>query len=87
MTAGDGMELRGSRLYVVRNAFDVVEVFRLSGDRLSATHQGTIESPDVGESPTTATLSPGTLWVVNARFSTPPTPDTEYWIRQLPTRS
>ena len=84
--AGDGMELRGSRLYVVRNALADIEVFRLSEDLLSADHLGTIESPDEGDFPTTATLSMGALWVVNARFATPPTPDTPYWIRRLPTR-
>jgi hypothetical protein len=35
--------------------------------------------------PTTATLAAGRLWAVNARFGTPVTPDTEFWIR-LPAR-
>jgi hypothetical protein len=34
--------------------------------------------------PTTATITLGGLYVVNARFTTPPTPDTEYWITRLP---
>ena len=36
--------------------------------------------------PTTATVSRGALWVVNARFGTPPTPTTDYWITRLPLR-
>jgi hypothetical protein len=36
--------------------------------------------------PTTATITLGGLYVVNARFNTPPTPDTAYWITRLPAR-
>jgi hypothetical protein len=37
--------------------------------------------------PTTATVAAGRLWVVDARFEImPPTPDTKYWITQLPLR-
>ena len=31
-------------------------------------------------------MAAGRLWVVNARFNTPPSPTTEYWITQLPLR-
>ena len=46
---------------------------------------GEITDPGL-DVPTTATVAAGRLWVVNARFTTPPTPDTEYWITQLPLR-
>ena len=36
--------------------------------------------------PTTAAFVAGRLWVVNARFGTPVTPTTDYWITKLPGR-
>ena len=36
--------------------------------------------------PSTATVAAGRLWAVNLRFTTPITPDTPYWITQLPLR-
>ena len=33
--------------------------------------------------PTTAALARGSLWVVNARFGTTPTPRTPYWITRV----
>ena len=36
--------------------------------------------------PTTITFAGGRLWTVNARFSTAPGPDVEYWITQVPPR-
>ncbi len=43
-------------------------------------------APGVLSVPTTATVSLGALWVVNARFGTPPGPDVPYWITRLPLR-
>ena len=37
-----------------------------------------LERPQSGE------ITLGGLYVVNARFTTPPTADTEYWISRLP---
>jgi sugar lactone lactonase YvrE len=88
VTNGDGLALHRGRLYVVRNQSNVVAVFNLSENLLSATLVGEITSPappnhlDV---PTTATFALGALWVVNARFGTTPTPTTDYWITRLPT--
>jgi len=88
VTNGDGLALHAGRLYVVRNQSNRVAVFTLSENLLSAALVGEITSPappnhlDV---PTTATFALGSLWVVNARFGTPPTPTTEYWITRLPT--
>jgi hypothetical protein len=36
--------------------------------------------------PTTAAFVTGSLYVVNARFNTPPTAETPYWITRLPAR-
>jgi hypothetical protein len=83
VASGDGMELRGSTLYVVRNFLNEVAVFRL-GSRLASAHSlGTFGSPHL-DIPTTAAWQAGRLWAVNARFATPPTPDTEYDIVRLP---
>jgi hypothetical protein len=36
--------------------------------------------------PTTAAWVAGSVYAVNARFGTPVTPDTEYWITRLPSK-
>lgn len=79
----DGLELRGNTLYVVGGG--LVTVVRLRARLASGVVLGEITDPDL-DVPTTATVAAGRLWVVNARFTTPPTPDTEYWITQLPLR-
>jgi hypothetical protein len=77
---GDGLELRGSTLYVVRNANQLVEVFRLGAGLASATPLGQLTSADLSV-PTTGAVQAGRLWVVNARFGIP---TTDYWVSQLP---
>ena len=85
VTNGDGLEIRGRTLYVVRNQDDLIAVFRLSNGMRHATLRGEIQAdPGVLDVPTTATTTLGGLYVVNARFNTPPTPTTEYWITRLP---
>jgi outer membrane protein assembly factor BamB len=79
---GDGLELRGNTLYVVRNFDNLVAVLTLGGGLRSASLVGEITGDT--DVPTTATLTLGALWVVNARFSTPPELDTPYWITRLP---
>lgn len=88
VTFGDGLEIRGLTLYVVRNQLNTVAVLRLSRDRLDARLVGELTAADPADLsvPTTATLTLGSLYVVNARFGTPPTPDTDYWITRLPSR-
>jgi hypothetical protein len=81
---GDGLALRNGRLYAVRNQDNLVAVFNLGSDLLSASLVGEIKSPGNLDVPTTATFALGKLWVVNARFSTPPTATTPYWITRLP---
>ena len=42
----------------------------------------TLTSPDL-DTPTTLAFDRGRLWVVNARFGTPVTPTTDYWLTSL----
>jgi hypothetical protein len=79
----DGLELRGNTLYVVGGG--MVTVVRFGARLASGVVLGEITDPGL-DVPTTATVVAGRLWVVNARFTTPPTPPTDYWITQLPLR-
>ena len=80
VTNGDGLELRGRTLYVVRNQDQLVQVFRLDRRLTAATPRGTLTSSSLSI-PTTAALQAGRLWVVNARFGI----DTDdYYVTQLP---
>jgi hypothetical protein len=77
---GDGLELHGGRtLYVVQNQNNRIERFALGPGLTSATLQATL-TPAGLDVPTTAAWVGGSLYVVNARFNTPVTPDTQYWI-------
>jgi hypothetical protein len=77
ITAGDGLELRGSQLYVVRgsgqNEVSVVRLRRSGGDS-TAIWKGALTDPAL-DVPSTATFARGRLWAVNARFGVP-SPDT-----------
>jgi streptogramin lyase len=84
---GDGLELVGRTLYVVRNQLEEVAVFRLGAKLESARLIGSIvPAEEAADVPTTVAFQAGRLWAVNARFGTPPTPATDYWITRLPTR-
>jgi hypothetical protein len=89
VTFGDGLELRrtlrGPILYVVRNQLNEVAVLRLGYRLRSARALVPITSAGL-DFPTTVAFKASRLWAVNARFSTPPTADTEYWITRLPAR-
>jgi streptogramin lyase len=80
----DGLELQGRTLYAVRNT-NLVTIVRLGSQLTTGTVLGNITDPGL-DVPTTATVAAGRLWAVNARFGTGPTPDTKYWITQLPLR-
>jgi hypothetical protein len=86
----DGLELRRNKLYAVGGG--QVTVVRLRHGLTRGEVRGVITDPGgpdhpLLDFPTTATVAAGRLWVVNARFTTPPTPDTEYWITRLPLRA
>jgi sugar lactone lactonase YvrE len=74
---GDGILLRGRTLYVVQNRLNKIAVVRLDRDLDEGRITGYITDSDF-DVPTTIAAKAGFLWAVNARFNTPPTPDTEY---------
>lgn len=82
VTNGDGLELDGQTLYVVRNQLNQVAVFELDEGATAATLVAELTSDDL-DVPTTAAALGSDLWAVNARFNTEVTPDTEYWITRL----
>lgn len=78
MTNGDGLLLLGRTLYVVQNALNRIAVLKLNVTGTAGTQLRTITSPDF-DIPTTAAVFGENLYLPNARFTTPPTPDTPYW--------
>jgi sugar lactone lactonase YvrE len=82
---GDGILLLGEDLYVVQNFLNQVAVVELN-DRFT---EGEIERTIMNEAfriPTTIAGFGNTLCVVNARFDTEPTPETEYEVVCFPRR-
>jgi sugar lactone lactonase YvrE len=77
LTAGDGLALQGRTLYVVRNQLNQIAVVNLAPDLASGSVTGTITSADF-RVPTTVAVFGNSLYAVNARFDTPPMPDTDY---------
>lgn len=84
LTAGDGMELDGDTLYVVRNRANTVVELQLDEAVTAASAVGELTSDDF-DVPTTAALVGDDLWAVNARFGTEAETETEYWITRLDT--
>jgi hypothetical protein len=81
----DGILISGRKLYVVQNSDNQISVWRFGWGGLK--HVRTIADDDVPGSfdfPTTVAKALGSLWAVNARFSTTPTADTAYWITRVP---
>jgi sugar lactone lactonase YvrE len=76
---GDGILLQGRTLYVVQNQNNQIAVVKLSPDLTSGTIVRTIKSPHF-DVPTTIARHGDRLYAVNARFTTPPTPDTTYTV-------
>lgn len=83
VSRGDGILLIGRTLYVVQNTLNQVAVVKLRGGFASGEVVDLITAPSF-DIPTTIANLGSSLYVVNARFTTPPTPDTEYNIVQLP---
>lgn len=80
---GDGMLLRGRTLYVVRNFANQVAVLRMSRDGRSGELVDTIAGTEFDaevDIPTTVAAFGPWLYLPNARFSTPATPETPYWV-------
>ena len=83
VTNADGLELHGRTLFIVRNQDNQVDSYRFTFHGLQKVRTLTDPGLDI---PTTAAFAAGRLWVVNARFSTPATPSTDYWITALSVR-
>ena len=79
---GDGLLLEGRRLYVVQNQLNRVAVIRLSDSGASGRLVKTITDPSF-DIPTTVASFGDSLYLPNARFSTPVTPTTRYWITRV----
>jgi len=76
---GDGILLQGRTLYVVRNQNNQIAVVALGKALTTGTMARTITNPGF-DVPTTIDRFGSTLYAVNARFGTPPTPTTPYTV-------
>lgn len=76
---GDGLVLVGRTLYAVVGGLNQVTELRLSGNLQRAQVTDAIVDSDF-DVPTTAARKGRNLWVVNAKFGTPPLPSTPYEI-------
>lgn len=79
---GDGLELDGDLLYVVRNRDNLVAAVELADDRASGEVVDELTSADF-DVPTTAALLGDSLWAVNARFGNPDPANADYWITRV----
>ncbi len=79
---GDGILLDGKMIYVVRNSLNNIAVIKLAPDLSSGEYERDITNDDF-DIPTTLTEFGSRLYAVNARFSTPPAPDTAYDVVQV----
>jgi len=76
---GDGILLEGRTLYVVQNQFNKVTKVVLDRDGFTGRVGRSMPSPDF-DIPATVAAFGNRLYLPNARFSTAPTPTTEYWV-------
>ncbi|MGH3455357.1 MAG: superoxide dismutase, partial [Nocardioidaceae bacterium] len=82
LTAGDGLLVVGKTLYAVQNQLNQVAEIRLNRSGTSGTLVDTHTNPDF-DIPTTVAAFGSWLYLPNARFNTPPTPDTPYWVTRI----
>jgi sugar lactone lactonase YvrE len=83
VTAGDGLLVVGRTLYAVQNQLNLVAVFDLNAAGTSGSLVKTITDPRF-DVPTTVARFGNRLYLPNARFTTPPTPDTVYTANAVP---
>ena len=86
VTGGDGLELDGRLLYVGRNQGIEVDAGSMPSSwttRLTAAIVVAIITDPSFDVPTTLALARHSLFVINARFNTPPTADTPYSITRV----
>jgi len=77
LTNGDGLLRAGRTLYVVQNRLNTVEKFTLDRAATSGVLKAKVTDPRF-DVPTTVASFGNRLYLPNARFSTPPTPETPY---------
>jgi sugar lactone lactonase YvrE len=82
LTNGDGLLVVGQTLYAVQNQLNQVAEIRLNRAGTEGTLVATHSSPDFDIPTTVAAFGPW-LYLPNARFNTPPTPDTPYWVTRI----
>ncbi|MET1005212.1 MAG: superoxide dismutase, partial [Propionibacteriaceae bacterium] len=82
LTNGDGLLRQGRILYVVQNRLNQVAVVKLNRSGTAGRQVALLTSPDF-DVPTTIAAYGKSLYLPNARFSTPPTPTTEYWVTKI----
>ncbi|MCI3238606.1 SMP-30/gluconolactonase/LRE family protein [Streptomyces spinosisporus] len=75
--AGDGLWRIGRTLYVVQNRLNLISVFELDAKATTATLRRTITDPRF-DVPTTIARFGHRLYLVNARFTSPQTPETTF---------
>ncbi|MFC8366449.1 SMP-30/gluconolactonase/LRE family protein [Streptomyces sp. NPDC057238] len=80
---GDGLVRIGRTLYVVQNRSNVVTVFDLDADSTKATLRRSITDPRF-DVPATAARFGDRLYLVNARFTSPQTPETTFTAVAVP---
>jgi len=82
LTNGDGLLRKGRILYVAQNRDNKVAVFRLTRRGNFGRLVRTLRSPGF-DVPTTIARHRSHLYLPNARFTTTPTPTTDYWITRV----
>ncbi|MET7571352.1 superoxide dismutase [Streptomyces sp. NPDC005492] len=80
---GDGLFRIGRTLYVVQNRLNRISVFDLDAEVTTATLRRTITDPRF-DVPTTAARFGNRLYLVNARFTSPQTPETTFTAVAVP---
>jgi sugar lactone lactonase YvrE len=79
---GDGILLDGKTLYVAQNRSNLVAKIALAPSLRSGRVVRRISNPGF-DVPTTLDEQGSRLYAVNARFTTTPTPTTDYWVTKL----
>jgi hypothetical protein len=80
---GDGILLEDGTLYVVQNFLNQISVIKYDPQSNTGKLKRVITDPNF-RIPTSIDEFRDTPYVVNARFDTPPTPDTEYEVVRVP---
>jgi sugar lactone lactonase YvrE len=85
VTGGDGLLVRENTLYVVQGQLNQVSVIKLDADGRSGVLVDTLKSTEF-DFPTTVASFGNSLYMPNARFTTPPETDTAYWVTRIDRR-